>query len=50
MDRSSGGISGKYARSNNDYNRPDDHAASSRHGRYRYATVRQWNNPPPHRA
>ncbi|WBA79355.1 RAP domain-containing protein [Endozoicomonas sp. GU-1] len=47
MDRSSAGISGQYARSNNDYNQPNDHAASSRHGRYRHITVRQWD--PPHR-
>ncbi|MBO9481911.1 hypothetical protein, partial [Salinisphaera sp. G21_0] len=46
MDRSSGGVSGKCARSNNVYNRPDDHAASSRRGRYRHATVRQLDNPP----
>ncbi|WP_422450775.1 DUF1601 domain-containing protein [Endozoicomonas sp. ALB091] len=45
MDRNSAGISGQYTRSNNDYNRPDDHAASSRRGRYRHATVRQWDNP-----
>ncbi|WBA86997.1 hypothetical protein [Endozoicomonas sp. GU-1] len=48
MDRSSAGISGQYARSNNDYNQPNDHAASSRHGRYRHITVRQWDPPPPH--
>ncbi|WP_422452318.1 hypothetical protein [Endozoicomonas sp. ALC066] len=46
MDRSSAGISGQYTRSDNDYNQPDDHAASSRRGRYRHATVRQWDNPP----
>ena len=46
MDRSSAGISRKYARSDNDYNQPDDHAASSRSGRYRHGTVRQWYNPP----
>ncbi|WP_422490803.1 DUF1601 domain-containing protein [Endozoicomonas sp. ALE010] len=46
MDRSSAGISGQYARSDNDYNQTNDHAASSRRGRYRHATVRQWDNPP----
>ncbi|MGI2030395.1 hypothetical protein, partial [Endozoicomonas acroporae] len=46
MDRSSAGISGQYARSGNGYNQPGNHAASSRRGRYRHATVRQWNNPP----
>ncbi|WP_146000261.1 DUF1601 domain-containing protein, partial [Endozoicomonas acroporae] len=46
MDRSSAGISGRYARSGNDYNQPYDHAAYSRRGRYRHATVRQWDNPP----
>ncbi|WP_422469060.1 hypothetical protein, partial [Endozoicomonas sp. ALC013] len=46
MDRSSAGISGQYARSGNDYNRPNEHAASSRRGRYRHATVRQWGHPP----
>ncbi|MBO9496864.1 DUF1601 domain-containing protein [Thalassotalea sp. G20_0] len=46
MDRSSAGISGQYARSDNDFYQPNDHAASSRHGRYRDATVRQWDNPP----
>ncbi|WP_422461558.1 DUF1601 domain-containing protein [Endozoicomonas sp. ALB115] len=45
MDRSSAGISGQYARSDNYYNRPGGHAASSRRGRYRYATVRQWDTP-----
>ncbi|WP_422450761.1 MULTISPECIES: hypothetical protein [unclassified Endozoicomonas] len=45
MDRSSAGISGQYARSGNDDNLPDDQASSSRHGRYGYATVRQWDNP-----
>ncbi|MGO0307094.1 DUF1601 domain-containing protein [Endozoicomonas acroporae] len=45
MDRNSAGISGKYARSNKDYNQPNDHTASSRHGRYRHCTVRQWDNP-----
>ncbi|MBO9497446.1 hypothetical protein J7438_25665, partial [Thalassotalea sp. G20_0] len=44
---SSAGISGQYARSDNAYNQPNDHAASSRRGRYRHATVRQWD--PPHR-
>ena len=46
MDRSSAGISRKYARSGNDYNQPDDHAASSRLVRYRHGTVRQWDNHP----
>ncbi|WP_145999973.1 hypothetical protein, partial [Endozoicomonas acroporae] len=46
MDRSSAGISDKYTRSGNDYNQPSDHAPSSGRGRYRYATVRQWSNPP----
>ncbi|WP_163373355.1 hypothetical protein [Endozoicomonas acroporae] len=45
MDRNSAGISGQYTRSNNDYNRPDDHAASSRRVQYRYGTVEQWDNP-----
>ncbi|MBO9484003.1 DUF1601 domain-containing protein [Salinisphaera sp. G21_0] len=45
MDRSSAGISGQYARSGNDYNQPNDQAASRR-GRYRHATVRQWDNTP----
>ncbi|MBO9481730.1 MULTISPECIES: hypothetical protein [Gammaproteobacteria] len=46
MDRNTAGISGKYARSGNDYNQPDDHTSSSRRGRYRHATVRQRENPP----
>ncbi|WP_219622222.1 hypothetical protein, partial [Endozoicomonas acroporae] len=46
MDRSSAGISGHYARSGNGYNQQDDHAASSRRGRYRHATVRQRDNTP----
>ncbi|WP_145999776.1 DUF1601 domain-containing protein, partial [Endozoicomonas acroporae] len=46
MDRSSAGISDKCARSDKAYNQPNDHAASSRHGRYRNATVKQWDNPP----
>ncbi|WP_146000320.1 DUF1601 domain-containing protein, partial [Endozoicomonas acroporae] len=45
MDRSSAGISGQYARSGNDYNQPNGQATSSRRGRYRNATVRQWHNP-----
>ncbi|WP_422463894.1 DUF1601 domain-containing protein [Endozoicomonas sp. ALB115] len=45
MDRSYAGISGPYTRSGNDYHQPDDQATSSRRGRYRYATVRQWDNP-----
>ncbi|WP_163388156.1 DUF1601 domain-containing protein, partial [Endozoicomonas acroporae] len=46
MDRSSAGISGKYTRSGNHYNQPNDHAPSSGRGRYRHATVRQCDNPP----
>ncbi|WP_163387952.1 DUF1601 domain-containing protein, partial [Endozoicomonas acroporae] len=46
MDKSSAGISGQYTRSNNAYNQPNDHAASSRRGRYRHTTVRQWDPPP----
>ncbi|MBO9496072.1 DUF1601 domain-containing protein [Thalassotalea sp. G20_0] len=46
MDRRSAGISGKYARSDNYYNQPGGHAASSRRGRYRHATVRQWDDTP----
>ncbi|MBO9495635.1 hypothetical protein J7438_16285 [Thalassotalea sp. G20_0] len=46
MDRSSAGISGQYARSDNDYNRPGGHATSSRRGRYRHSTVRQWDDTP----
>ncbi|MBO9481457.1 hypothetical protein [Salinisphaera sp. G21_0] len=46
MDSRSAGVSGKYTRSGNDYNQPNDHARSSRRGRYRYATVRQWDHPP----
>ncbi|WBA79362.1 RAP domain-containing protein [Endozoicomonas sp. GU-1] len=45
MDRSSAGISGQYARSGNDDNQPNDRAAYRR-GRYRQATVRQWDNTP----
>ncbi|WP_422491463.1 DUF1601 domain-containing protein, partial [Endozoicomonas sp. ALE010] len=45
MDRSSAGISSQYARSGNDDNQPNGQASSSRRGRYRYATVRQWDNP-----
>ncbi|MBO9495547.1 DUF1601 domain-containing protein [Thalassotalea sp. G20_0] len=45
MDRSSAGISGQYTRSDNSYNQPNGHAPSSRRGRYRHATVRQWDNP-----
>ncbi|MBO9497158.1 DUF1601 domain-containing protein [Thalassotalea sp. G20_0] len=45
MDRSSAGISGQYTRSNNGYNRPDDHAASSSRVQYRHGTVEQWDNP-----
>ena len=46
MDRSSAGINGQYARSHNDYNRPNDQAASSRRGRFRHATIRQWDDTP----
>ncbi|MGO0307015.1 DUF1601 domain-containing protein [Endozoicomonas acroporae] len=46
MDRSSAGISDKYARSDNDYNQPNDHADSSKRGRYGHCSVRQWHNPP----
>ncbi|WP_163388128.1 DUF1601 domain-containing protein, partial [Endozoicomonas acroporae] len=46
MDGSSAGISDKYSRSGNDDNQPNDHAPSSRRGRYRCATVRQWANTP----
>ncbi|MBO9483815.1 RAP domain-containing protein [Salinisphaera sp. G21_0] len=46
MHRTSAGISGKCAKSDKDYNQPHDHAASSRRGRYKHATVRQWENPP----
>ncbi|WP_206679471.1 hypothetical protein, partial [Endozoicomonas acroporae] len=45
MDRSSAGISDKYARPGNDYNQPDD-SAVSRRGRYRHCTVRHQDNPP----
>ncbi|WP_422468535.1 DUF1601 domain-containing protein [Endozoicomonas sp. ALC013] len=45
MDRSSAGISSKYAKSDNDYNQPNDHAASSRRVQYRHGTVEQWDNP-----
>ncbi|WP_101749198.1 DUF1601 domain-containing protein [Endozoicomonas acroporae] len=46
MHRSSAGIGDQYAGSGNNYNQPDDHAAYSRRGRYRHATVRQSDNPP----
>ncbi|MGI2029698.1 hypothetical protein [Endozoicomonas acroporae] len=46
MDRSSAGISGQYARSDNNHNRPGGHAASSRRGRYRQATVSQLDDTP----
>ncbi|MBO9496083.1 RAP domain-containing protein [Thalassotalea sp. G20_0] len=46
MDRGSAGISDKYARSDNDYNQPNDHAVSSKRGRYGHCSVRQWHNPP----
>ncbi|MBO9494355.1 DUF1601 domain-containing protein [Thalassotalea sp. G20_0] len=46
MDRSSVGISSQYARSDNNHNRPGGRAAASRRGRYRHATVRQWDDSP----
>ncbi|WP_422444813.1 MULTISPECIES: DUF1601 domain-containing protein [unclassified Endozoicomonas] len=46
MDRSSAGISGKYARPGNDDIQSDNRAASSRRAQYRQSTVRQWDNPP----
>ncbi|WBA79398.1 hypothetical protein [Endozoicomonas sp. GU-1] len=46
MDRSSAGISGQYARSDNDFYQPNDYATSSGRGRFRHSTVRQWDNPP----
>ncbi|MBO9495644.1 DUF1601 domain-containing protein [Thalassotalea sp. G20_0] len=46
MDKSSAGISGQYTRSDNGYNQPNGHAPSSRCGRYRHTTVRQWDNSP----
>ncbi|WP_422450801.1 MULTISPECIES: DUF1601 domain-containing protein [unclassified Endozoicomonas] len=46
MDRSSTGISDQYTRSDNGYNQPNGHSPSSSPGRYRHATVRQWDNPP----
>ncbi|WP_422463910.1 hypothetical protein [Endozoicomonas sp. ALB115] len=46
MDRSSTGISGQYARLDNDYSQPNDHADSSKRGRYGHCSVRQWHNPP----
>ncbi|WP_163371611.1 RAP domain-containing protein [Endozoicomonas acroporae] len=46
MDRSSAGISGRYTRYDNGYNQPNGQVASSNRGRYRHATVRQWNHPP----
>ncbi|WP_163372264.1 RAP domain-containing protein [Endozoicomonas acroporae] len=46
MDRSSAGISGQYARSGNDDNQPNDHASSSRRGRHRHASVKQWDITP----
>ncbi|WBA79293.1 hypothetical protein [Endozoicomonas sp. GU-1] len=48
MDRRSAGISGQYTRSGYDYNQPKGTAPSSGRGRYRHATVSQWDNPPPH--
>ncbi|WP_163373193.1 DUF1601 domain-containing protein, partial [Endozoicomonas acroporae] len=46
MDERSAGISSNYTRSGNDYNKLNNHAPSSGRGRYRHATVRQWDNPP----
>ncbi|WP_163372693.1 DUF1601 domain-containing protein, partial [Endozoicomonas acroporae] len=46
MDRSSAGISDQYTRSDNGYNQTNGHAASSRRGRYRHATVRQRDSHP----
>ncbi|WP_163387921.1 RAP domain-containing protein [Endozoicomonas acroporae] len=46
MDRSSAGISGQYATSDNGYHQPNGHAPSSRRGRYRHATVRQQDSHP----
>ncbi|MBO9484228.1 RAP domain-containing protein [Salinisphaera sp. G21_0] len=46
MDRSSTGISGQYARSDNNYKRSGGHATSSRRGRYRHSMVRQWDDTP----
>ncbi|WP_422450733.1 MULTISPECIES: DUF1601 domain-containing protein [unclassified Endozoicomonas] len=46
MDGSSAGISGQYARSDNNHNRAGGRAAASRRGRYRQATVRQWDDTP----
>ncbi|MBO9484500.1 RAP domain-containing protein [Salinisphaera sp. G21_0] len=46
MDRSYAGISGQYPRSDNGYNQPNGRVPSSGRGRYRHATVRQWNHPP----
>ncbi|MBO9483812.1 hypothetical protein [Salinisphaera sp. G21_0] len=40
------GISGQDAKPGNDFNQPKNRATSSRPGRYRHATVRQWHNPP----
>ncbi|WP_422463486.1 RAP domain-containing protein [Endozoicomonas sp. ALB115] len=45
MDRSSAGISGQYTRSDNDYNRTNGHATSSRRVQYRHGPVRQRDNP-----
>ncbi|WBA79323.1 RAP domain-containing protein [Endozoicomonas sp. GU-1] len=45
MDRSSAGIGDQYAKSDNYYNRPGGHAASSSRGRYRHATVRRDYTP-----
>ncbi|MBO9484656.1 hypothetical protein [Salinisphaera sp. G21_0] len=45
MDSPPAGISGQYTRPGNDYNQPENRAASSRPGRYRHAAVRQWDYP-----
>ncbi|WP_422459232.1 hypothetical protein [Endozoicomonas sp. ALB115] len=44
MYRTSAGISGQYAGPGNDYNQPENCTTSSRSGRYRHATVKQWHN------
>ncbi|WP_422463437.1 DUF1601 domain-containing protein [Endozoicomonas sp. ALB115] len=46
MHKSSAGIGGQYAGSGNDYNLPDDHAAYSKRGQYKHATVRKRDNIP----
>ncbi|WP_163372717.1 DUF1601 domain-containing protein, partial [Endozoicomonas acroporae] len=44
MDKSSAGIRGQYTRSGNAYNQPNGYVPPSGRGRYRHATVRQWDN------